>query len=371
MLSGIKFTITNDFKICLIIHSLNYGGMERVMALLANNFIEKTNAEIHLILIGSKREIKYPLYNSVNVYRPNFIFSNKKRNWNAIKTFFYLRKTVKGINPNAILSFGEVWNNFVLLSLFGLKIPVFISDRSQPNKNLGKFHNLLRKWLYPRAHGYIAQTEHAKEICIRNNWNKNISVIGNPIKEIRTNKPIERENIILSVGRLIDSKNFDKLIKLFAEINYSGWKLIIVGGDAKKQNNFYKLNNLVNMLNLPDKVILEGYRQNVEEYYLKSKIFAFTSTSEGFPNVLGEAMAAGCACISFDCIAGPSELIDDGINGFLIPVGDLEQYKQKLKLLMEDEKLRDKFGQAAIEKIKNNFSVDIIAKKYLDFLLSC
>lgn len=362
-------TTVNKIKIALIIHSLGLGGMERVMSLLANNFVtNKENIEIHLVLIGKKREIKYPLSSKIHVHKPEFTFSNNKRRRHILKTILFLRKTIKNIDPDSILSFGEMWNNLVLLSLLNLKYKLFISDRSEPNKNLGATHNYLRKWLYPKAYGYIAQTKKAKQICVKHNWNKNVIVIGNPIREIKTNKNIKRENIVLSVGRLIDTKNFDKLIEMFISLNEPDWKLIIVGGDAKKQNNFKKLKTLIKSLNAVERVLLEGFQSNIDEYYLRSKIFAFTSTSEGFPNALGEAMAAGCACISFDCVAGPADLIDDGVNGYLIKLNDYEQYKQKLKKLMHDNELIEKIGTAAIKKINNKFSAEKISHQYFDFI---
>jgi GalNAc-alpha-(1->4)-GalNAc-alpha-(1->3)-diNAcBac-PP-undecaprenol alpha-1,4-N-acetyl-D-galactosaminyltransferase len=98
-----------------------------------------------------------------------------------------------------------------------------------------------------------------------------------------------------------------------------------------------------------------------------TSVFAFTSTSEGFPNALGEAMAAGCACVAYDCVAGPSDMIDNGINGFLISIGDEKQYLKKLQLLMEDETTRIKFGKAAQEKMKQ-FEASTIADKFYNFI---
>ena len=128
------------------------------------------------------------------------------------------------------------------------------------------------------------------------------------------------------------------------------------------------LKKLIQVLNAEDKVILAGNQAEVKSYYLKSKIFAFTSNSEGFPNVIGEAQSAGLPVISFDCVAGPSEMIKDGNNGFLIPLFDYDMFKLKLKLLMDDSSLRERFGKKGKEAIKK-YSVNVIGEQYYKFIL--
>ena len=120
-------------------------------------------------------------------------------------------------------------------------------------------------------------------------------------------------------------------------------------------------------LGCQEKIDFLGIVKDVKRLYSKSAIFAFTSTLEGFPNALAEAMAAGCACISFDCVAGPSDIIDDGINGILIPVGNDTLYKEKLQLLMEDQGLRERFSIAAKEKM-NQFEASYISNKFYNFI---
>ena len=336
------------------------------MSILLNYFAQQTNSQVSVLLIGRYRKVAFELDDSIQVFKPPFTFDNTKRNISTLKTLSFIRKTVKSIQPDSILSFGEIWNNLVLLSLHGLDFPVYISDRSQPNKKLGKLHNFLRNLLYPKAKGYIAQTSFAAEIAKSKHWNKNITVIGNPTRDLNLPK-IKQENIILNVGRLIPTKNIDKLIQVFYEIEQTNWRLEIIGGNAKKMNLLVNYRKLVKDLGKTSQIKLLGEQKKIDEYLAKSKIFAFMSTSEGFPNALVEAMSAGCACIAYDCIAGPSDMIDDGINGFLIPVGDEELYRQKLELLMNDQGLREKLGENAKEKIKQ-FDSDKIAKRFYDVL---
>jgi GalNAc-alpha-(1->4)-GalNAc-alpha-(1->3)-diNAcBac-PP-undecaprenol alpha-1,4-N-acetyl-D-galactosaminyltransferase len=352
----------------LVIPDLGVGGMERVLAELADYFYRKPETEVHIIMYSGNREIYYPISNPIKVHIPDFKFNKRFRIWFSIRTLFFLRKEIKSINPTSILSFGELWNSFVLLSLMGLKFPVYISDRCKPDKSFGLFHNMLRKWLYPKATGIIAQTTIAKKIYLSQFKHHNITVIGNPIRQIIQPDPNKlRENIVLSVGRLIPTKHHDLLIDMFLRIDLPDWKLIIIGDNGPTHDIMGNLKRKITKKQAEGKVILTGDVSNVEEYYKKSKVFAFTSSSEGFPNVIGEAMSAGLPVVAFDCMAGPSEMIEKDSTGFLIPLFDLEQFERKLRTLMDDEDLRNKMSKNAEEKIKK-FSIDKIGEQYYSFL---
>lgn len=353
----------------MVIPSLQAGGMERVMSELAGYFASREELEVHLILYGISREIFYQIPENIIITVPGFKFHNKWRLWFTLKTIYFLRDTIKNIRPDSILTFGEYWNSFVLLSLLGLKFPVFLSDRSQPDKSLGWFHNALRHLLYPRAEGLICQTERAKEIFLARNKHSNIAVIGNPIKDLNAySATAQREKNILMVGRLITSKHQDKLIEMFAAVNLPDWKLIIIGYDHLKQHNMRRLEDLAKELGMDQRVVFYGKQENVEAIYSRCSIFAFTSSSEGFPNAIGEAMSAGLPVVAFDCVAGPSEMITDGYNGFLVPLFDFGQFEDRLVTLMSDETLREKLGLNAMESIKK-FSSEKICKAFHDFIL--
>jgi len=197
----------------------------------------------------------------------------------------------------------------------------------------------------------------------------NLVVIGNPIREIKPNPVVKKENIVLSVGRLIESKHHDDLIKIFARINPEAWKLVIVGDDALKQRNKKKLDSLVKELGMYDKIELLGEQSNVDDFYNRAKIFAFTSSSEGFPNVIGEAMSAGLPVVGYDCIAGPRDLIVDGQTGFLVNTHDKISFENHLLELINNANLRSKMSKESLIKIKQ-FSVDKISIKFEKAILS-
>ena len=354
-------------RICCCIHSLGPGGMERVMSELINGFIREHNAEVHVILYGIRRDCFYELDERAVIHRPPFIFTNQHRTWCTLKTIAYLRREIKGLKPDTVLSFGNYWNSLVLLSTWGLQTPIYVSDRSSPVKNMGWLQNHLRIWLYPRATGVIAQTTKAKECYDKLFRQSNYAVIGNPVREIPGDETVARENTIVSVGRLIKTKHYDRMIRLFVELNRPDWRLVIVGGDAQKQNLMARLQELLAKLGNPSNIELAGTQKDVEGYLRRASIFAFTSSSEGFPNVIGEAMSAGLPVVSYDCVAGPSDMIEDGVNGYLVPVFDDELFKQRLLELMDSVELRQRLGQKARESIRH-FGVKNIVASFFQFI---
>lgn len=354
--------------ICLIIPSLGVGGMQRVMAEIATFLSQMPDLEIHLIIYAIKKDLFYPIPDNIIIHASNIKYRKNLRILFTLKTLFYIRKQIQAIRPNEILSFGEYWNSFVLISVIGLKVPVYISDRCQPNKDFGTIHTILRKILYPRATGIIAQTEIAKDIYKRQFNHSNICVIGNPIRTIQSNRiNISKENYVLSVGRFIPTKHLDLLVDIFLNINLPNWKLIILGDDVLNFGIKKILQDKIKKNHAENRVELIGNIVNVEEYYLKSKIFTFTSSSEGFPNVVGEAMSAGLPVISFDCVAGPSEMVKDGITGYLVPLFNNKDFEHKLKSLMTNEIQRIEMGENAIREIEK-FSTESIGNQYYNFI---
>jgi glycosyltransferase involved in cell wall biosynthesis len=357
-------------KLCLIIPDFNVGGMQRVMSELAWYYSSKENLTIHLILYGSKRSPFYPLPENASVHEPPKKLEGKSKIYYFFYIIPYLRKTIRAIEPDTILSFGEMWNNIVMIALLGLKYPIFLSDRCKPDKKFGIIHGNLRRLLYPRSKGIISQTEIAKSLYLKQFKHSNIVVVGNPIRSIDISSgDFEKENIVLSVGRMIPSKNFDLLIDAFLDINKENWNLVILGDDVPGYKVKFSLLKKVADNHACQKVFLPGHVSNVDHYYKTSKIFAFMSNSEGFPNVIGEAMSAGLPVISFDCVAGPSDMIINEKTGYLVPFGDQMTFRQKLEILMNNEELRNKMGLEGRKEIKR-FSIENIGNQLLQVLLS-
>ena len=351
-------------KLCLVITDLHKGGMERVMSELAYYFSTKSNTEVHLILLTNQSRMFYKVPQSVIIHNPPFVFDKRFRLLSIVRTIIFLRKTIQKVSPDAVLSFGETYNSFVLLSTLFLKIRIFVSDRSKPDKRWGLLHEYLRRKLYRFAAGVISQTKFSKSFLAKEIGHNNIEVIPNPVKEIKLVTSI-KENAILNIGRLIKSKRIDLLLEIFSNCDFNGWELWLVGEGDQKEN----LVSLAQRLKISENVKFLGKQENVDIYYSKAKIFAFTSESEGLPNGLIEAMSAGLACISFDCVAGPSDLIINGENGFLIDMYNCPEFVSKLNILIHDDTTREIFSKNA-RKISSELSLENIGSKYYKFLLS-
>lgn len=349
-------------KIALLIPKISQGGAERVLSLLANEFVDKETIEVHLVLLVGG-DLFYHIDERVKVHQPDFSYKNYNRFIFTIRLLVNLRNKLKEINPDYLLSFGGKYNSFVILSSYGLKIKKFLSDRSRPGISYGFVLDRLNKILYRSSYGLIAQTKAAKKYLWESTKHRNIRVIPNPVINIY-NPEVTKENIILNVGRFIRSKQQHLLIDIFNNIDNKEWKLWLVGHGEY----FNACKQQVANLGLQEKVVFWGNQTDIYPFYQKSKIFAFTSISEGFPNSLAEAMSAGCACISFDCNAGPADLIDNGTSGILIENNNKEEFLKQLKALTENEQLIRKFsGNATI--ISTKLAAKKIADEYYNFII--
>jgi glycosyltransferase involved in cell wall biosynthesis len=168
---------------------------------------------------------------------------------------------------------------------------------------------------------------------------------------------------IINIGRLTSDKRQDLLLKIWSAVSvkHSDWKLKIVGrGELKRE-----LIQIINDYGLMNSVEIIEPIKDVESLFLSSSIFAFTSKHEGFGMVLAEAMACGVPCISFDIPSGPSDIIENDIDGFLIKNNDILNYIETLDFLMSDTDKRAIMGKKAQESVKKFLDYKI-EKKWND-----
>ena len=341
-------------KIAFIISSLGSGGAERVLSLMANYWARKNYCIIVLTLDnltpfysladGIKLEKLSLLKNSTSIFRALA---------NNITRIEVIRKKLIEIDPDIVISFMSETNIVSTICCRIINKPIIIAERISYDFLKSRIWVILRKLVYRFSNALIVQTRSDQK-----NYSgiSNTFVINNPlnITEMRFDKPKE-EKIILAVGRLDKQKGFDRLIKAFSHLERKDWKLAIVGEGSERSN----LEKLIYDLNLEDYISLPGRTETIEKWYQKSPIFVLSSRMEGFPNVLCEAMAYGCACVSFDCIAGPNEIITDKIDGYLVRNGDLHALSTRINLLINDAEERRRIGKEAM-KIIHRLNIDSI-----------
>ncbi len=350
-------------KLILVIPTMQQGGAERVMSELANAWSSQLH-EVHLVLLA-KSENFYTINDNVIIHNLDFSHSGLfSKIISELNVFFTLRKILKQQQPNFVLSFMSKYNILTIFAASYLNVKVIVSDRSNPKIQLPFLVSFLRKATYKFADGIIAQTSLAKIILEKETGNRNIKVIQNPIKDILINENIKREKIILSVGRLVEEKGQKYLLEAFSKIKNTDWKVVILGDGPL----LHPLKNQIEALGLKDKVIMPGAVNEIDNWLAKSSIFAFPSVSEGFPNALVEAMAAGLPCVSFDCDAGPRDIILDGKNGYLVPLKNIDIFVSRIEVLINNEELRSQLSiEAAM--IANILSIEKIANDYLIFCI--
>ena len=350
-------------SICLVSPSLKIGGIERALVVLANHYAAK-GLKIYFVscLTGERF---YQLDDSVELIEPAFNRSNGQLD----KLIFYprvlrfIRSTVKRIDPEAVLAFGDTFSPLVLMALNGTKYPVFISDRTSPDYKFKFPIPVMKRLFYPRSAGFIAQTRRASEYR-KNQFGRkiNIKVIPNAVREVK-NYDVPREKIILYVGRFAWEKGPDRLIRAFADLeDRQDWKLLMAGSGPLLN----PMNKLATQLNLTNEIEFLGKVEDVDLLYSKASIFVLPSVLEGFPNSLCEAMASGLPVVCYDTIPW-EEILEPGVNGLVVDSLNSDGLSHTIQQLIDDEVLRQHLGKNAMS-IRDRLSVDRVGSEVLEFI---
>lgn len=349
-------------NIVLIMPSLGFGGAERVAISLCNWIIDNTNDNVTILNFDDKAPA-YELNKKVKVI--NFKNDSNNRFKAIINRYEFCKNNLSKLNPNIVFT---MFYKSELYAYFSKPKSVALigSERcSILERNF--FGKIFSQFAAKKCDGFIFQTNDIRNYYPSKVAKKSI-VIPNAISNssVYNVKTISKENVITAMGRLDEQKGFDVLIKAFSIVNkkYHNYVLKIFG-EGEERNN---LQELISELNLQKKIKLCGIKSDAINDIANSKIFVLSSRYEGMPNALIEAMATGTACISTDCKFGPSELINDGKNGLLTPVDDVEVLAEKMLILIENENVRKNIEKNAVE-IRKKLDANMIYKKYYDYFV--
>lgn len=349
-------------------YSMQYGGAERTIALLSN-YVSSQGDVVTIVTMDEKPSV-YPLHPSINHIRLN-ISRQSKNTFEAIERNLCSIKKIKAAymarQPDVVVCFGPNSTLLSLLARGGMKYKIIGSERSNPFDSKSNFWSKSKRRISTLCDGFLFQTEGARAYYPLSIQNKSI-VLPNSIAASDfgvLDRPWKERKDICAVGRMDEGKGFDDIINVFAKIHekYPQVRLDLYGDGPCR----LELEAMSAKLGLEQFIVFHGRCRSILEEYANHKIFVMASRREGMPNVLLEALASGCACVSTDCDFGPSELIRDGDNGFLVPVNDTDTMAGKICLLLDDDRICQMFSKRA-QLIRKTNDIEIIGKVFYSYL---
>lgn len=360
--------------VAVLVPDLSGGGAERVAVLLANAFARR-GLITHLVcgvLRGSFQQDVMPDVCLVGLSRRRF-------RWVLPRLVSYLRRE----RPAVLLSLLTQANGVAILArrLALWRGRLVVSERS----NLSSATQTAQVWwvrllpwlvrrLYPSADHVVAVSEGVRsyltqEIGLQSDL---VSVIGNPIpvSAIRRSAVTEPNHpwfsspgapIVVAIGRLHAEKDLATLISAVALLRERREVRLVVFGEGPERR---ALEGLIARLGIEDHVSLPGFTRNVHACLARAQVLALSSRSEGFPNVLLEALALGVPVVSTDCASGPAEVLDGGRFGRLVPVGDAPALADAIEVTLETPP-----DPTGLRQRAEVWDVEYVVDRYLDVLL--
>lgn len=357
------------------------GGVERVLTLKANYFAKNFDYDITIILTeGKDKPLFYPLSEKIKVINLNIGFEEL---WSCSflkKIIVYLKKQCR--YKKALTAELMRIHPDITISLLRREIN-FINDIKDGSRKIGELHvnranyrnfeandsnfikNLFAKfWMYSlvsklkQLDRFVVLTEEDKSA-----WPElhNICVIPDPLSFIPTQQSPLTEKRVIAVGRYVYQKGFDLLLQAWAKIEKQcpDWQLAIYG-----DGNRTPYEQQMKDLGIDDtRCHLNGPTADIQQEYINSSIFAFSSRFEGFGMVLVEAMACGLPVISFDCPCGPKDIIQDHVDGFLVANGNIDKMTEAIIWMTQHPEQHRAMATKAIENVQR-FSMEKIAEKW-------
>ena len=351
----------NVYLMCQTI--TNSAGTERALCNLANILANSGKYKVNILSIETTEgNAFYELNPKINLFHLGFNVGKTnicKKIFAYIRFYCYLSSLNRKQNDNVFIGTYTSFN--CIISLLG-KDCSKIGCEHLNYAAASKLRQFARKIFYKKLNYTVLLTEIDRK---HYSFLHNTVVIPNSLSFERIKKTSYKQKTVLAIGRLVYQKAFDILIEIADKVKTQApdWHFSIVGeGDDEEM-----LLSLIKEKHLENYVSILPYRKDVLSLYHSASIYAMSSRFEGLPMVLIEAQSCGLPCISFDCPEGPADIIKDGENGFLIPPNDIESFSDKLLRLMNDEELREKYGQKAFEN-SLSFSTNEIAKKWFEVL---
>lgn len=373
-------------KVAILSLHLGFGGIEKSIVVVSNLLCEKYDVEIictyklydkPVFDIDERVKIRYLLPNlkpnreEIRNCLKNFkIFSLFKESFKAIKILYLRKKTMVNYIANSdadiIISTRDIFNEW--LSEYAPKGILKIGwEHNHYHDNYNYARSIVRSAMRLDYLVLVSDSlrKYYKKQMVRSNCK--CVYIPNIVDEIPKNCSKLNEKRIVSIGRLSPEKGYLDLLRIYNSVvhKYPDWKLDIIGDGVEKA----KLEEYINHHNLNNSVTLHGFRKKeyINDVLHKSSIYVMTSYTESFGIVLLEAMSHGLPCIAFDSAEGACELINSGMNGYLIKHRNFSAMIKKIEDLIKDIEVRKRIGKAGRADVKK-YTSEVVKDKWFDLL---
>ncbi|MFN3739293.1 MAG: glycosyltransferase [Thermodesulfovibrionales bacterium] len=360
-------------KILFVIPSFGGGGAERVCLNLLKG-LNRERFKPEVVVFYEENAYEYDIPKDLRI---RCLFKRKALDF--FRLVYLLSKIIRKEKPQLIVSFLTYTNYLTIIArmIARTDVPIIVSEHTHLSRDLSfqRFKFIKKKlvrYLYPKAECIITVSKGVKE-DLHTNFGipeDRCIVIYNPLDIDLIREKIHDEvdhpwfkedvPIIIACGRLTLEKNYPLLLKgikkVLKRINV---RLIIIGEGEKRLS----LESLTTSLGIEKNVAFLGFKQNPFKYIARANLFVLSSLYEAFGNVVLEAMACGVPVISTRCPSGPDEIITDGVNGLLVPVGDEDALAEAILRLLGDKELRQRLAKAG-KKRAEDFRIEKIIAEY-------
>lgn len=352
-------------EIIIVTISLGNDGAERILTELARQWHHDGHHITVVQTSPNRYGTEYELPKDIEQIHINVNTSNK------ILRFLQEIKALIGVlkqRPNATcVSFLSASSFILAISSWFVKNHMVFSERNDPRKvPVGKHQQWLRNFAFRFADAIVFQTEDAKSYFSQSIQDKGV-IIPNPINgNLPDPYEGEREKTIVTACRLHPQKNLPMMIDAFSMLadEFPEYKLVIYGQGVLEE----ELRDQIRRLNLETRVILPGFASNILDVVRPCSLYVSSSNFEGISNAMLEAMGMGLPVVVTDCpVGGARMVIDDGVNGLLVPVGDTNTMYRKMRSVLSDGELAQSLSQEAL-KVRQAFPLSRIAKRWIDIL---
>ena len=357
------------------------GGVERVLTLKANYFAEQEGCDVTIILTeGKDKPLFYPLSDKIRVVHLDIGFEELWTCSFARKIWVYLKKQRR--YKKALTQELMRLRPDITISLLRREIN-FLTGIKDGSRKIGELHvnranyrnfeandsNMVKRlfakfWMrslvakLKRLDRFVVLTEED-----RSAWPElqNICVIPDPLSFVPACHSQLTNKRVIAVGRYVYQKGFDLLLLAWSKVEkeHPDWQLAIYGdGDRTPYEALRKELDID-----ATRCQLNGRTNDIQQEYMNSSLFVFSSRFEGFGMVLVEAMACGLPVVSFACPCGPRDIINDGEDGLLTENGNVEALAANLSRLMGNPELIAAMAKKAVVNVRR-YQIETIAEKW-------